>query len=156
MRSSGGERLVSQASRGHAHNECPSPSPITYPQPVARRERRRNVLHIPAADQFPGTGEKGNGIPPFLKTQGAWIDTVKNSCQSCHALGSENIRAPRVKELGDFANSTDMWARRIQSGQAMTNMAVTLMRLGPEKGLSLFADWTDRIAKGELPSSKPS
>ena len=115
-----------------------------------------SMLHIPAVDQFPGTGETGNGIPPFLKTQGAWIDTIKNSCQSCHALGSENIRAPRVKELGDFANSTDMWARRLQSGQAMTNMAVTLMRLGPEKGLSLFADWTDRIAKGELPSSKPS
>jgi hypothetical protein len=49
-----------------------------------------------------------------------------------------------------------MWARRIQSGQAMTGMTLSIMRLGPEKGLSLYADWTDRIAKGELPSSKPS
>ena len=115
-----------------------------------------SMLNIPAANQFPGTGDTGNGIPPFLKTQGAWIDTVKNSCQSCHALGSENIRSPHVKELGTFANSTEMWMRRLQSGQAMSNMAVGMVRLGPEKGLSLYADWTDRIAKGELPSSKPS
>ncbi len=114
-----------------------------------------SMLQIPGTDQFPGTGEEGNGIPAFIKTQGAWIDTVKNSCQSCHALGSENIRSPHVKELGDFANSTDMWTRRIQSGQAMVGMAVSIVRLGPQKGLSLYADWTDRIAAGALPASKP-
>ena len=115
-----------------------------------------SMLSIPGADQFPGTGENGNGIPSFLKKQGAWIDTVKNSCQSCHALGSENIRSPHVKALGNFDNSTDMWSRRLQSGQAMSNMAVSMMRLGPQKGLELFADWTDRIAKGALPDAKPS
>jgi hypothetical protein len=114
-----------------------------------------SMLQIPAVDQFPGTGDQGNGIPPFLKAQGAWIDTVKNSCQSCHALGSENIRSPHVKELGTFDNSTDMWMRRLQSGQAMSNMALAITRLGPIKGLSLFADWTDRIAKGELPATQP-
>ena len=45
--------------------------------------------------------------------------------------------------------------RRIQSGQAMTNMFATLSRLGPDKALALFADWTDRIAAGELPFAKP-
>ncbi len=114
-----------------------------------------SMLHIPAADQFPGTGEGGNGIPPFIKTQAAWIDTVKNSCQSCHALGSENVRSPKVRLLGEFTNSTEMWTRRNQSGQAMTGMAVSIARLGPDKGLSLYADWTDRIAAGELPASKP-
>src|SRR6478672_11416041 len=91
-----------------------------------------SMLKIPAADQFPGTGEKGNGIPPFMKTQGNWIDLVKNTCQSCHALGSENIRSPHVKELGEFANSQDMWMRRIQSGQAMTRMASGIARIGPD------------------------
>jgi hypothetical protein len=114
-----------------------------------------SMLHIPAVDQFPGTGDKGNGIPPFMKTQGNWIDLVKNTCQSCHALGSENIRSPHVKELGEFANSSDMWARRIQSGQAMARMASGIARIGPDKGLALFADWTDRIAAGELPATKP-
>ncbi len=114
------------------------------------------MLDIPGRDQFPGTGTgpEGNGIPTFIKTQDAWIDTIKNSCQSCHALGSYNIRHPSPK-LGDFKNSTEMWERRIQSGQAMNNMAISVARLGPHKGLTLFADWTDRIAKGELPFARP-
>ncbi len=113
-----------------------------------------SMLEIPGKDQFPGTGAKGNGIPEFVKTQNAWIDTVKNACQSCHALGSYGIRHLSDK-LGTFKNSTEAWERRIQSGQAMANMALAINRLGPAKGLSLYGDWTDRIAKGELPSSKP-
>jgi len=114
-----------------------------------------SLLTIPDAKEFPGTGEKGNGIPPFMKKQEYWIDTVKNSCQSCHALGSKGVRSvPDVfRKDGD---SFHAWARRTQAGQAMTNMALTLGRIGPEKGLQLFADWTDRIAKGELPFDKPA
>jgi hypothetical protein len=112
------------------------------------------LLKIPAASEFPGTGDKGNGIGTLIKTQHSWIDTLKNSCQSCHAFGSKGVRT-LSKELGQFSNSTDAWARRLQSGQAMTNMFRTLSRLGPDKALSLFADWTDRIAAGELPFAKP-
>jgi hypothetical protein len=36
----------------------------------------------------------------------------------------------------------------------MAEMAQDLSRLGPTKALSLCADWTDRIAKGELPFAK--
>ena len=113
-----------------------------------------SMLKIPAASEFPGTGPKGNGIPPFMKTQGAWIDTVKNSCQSCHAVGSKGVRTLSSK-LGTFKNSREAWERRIQSGQAMTNMAISIARLGPDKGIENYADWTDRIAAGELPTSKP-
>jgi hypothetical protein len=113
-----------------------------------------SMLHIPAASEFPGTGPKGNGIPPFIKSQHAWIDTVKNACQSCHAIGSANVRNPSPK-LGEFKDSKDMWTRRLQSGQAMENMSIVIARLGPAKGIELYADWTDRIAKGELPFAKP-
>ncbi len=34
-------------------------------------------------------------------------------------------------------------------------MLGTLNQLGSKKALALFADWTDRIAAGELPSAKP-
>jgi hypothetical protein len=112
------------------------------------------MLKIPPVSDFPGTGVKGNGIPEVMKTQAYWIDTIKNSCQSCHALGSHGVRTLSSK-LGEFKNSTEAWTVRTQSGQAMSNMALTLGRIGPDKGLELFADWTDRIAKGELPSSKP-
>ncbi|HEX4327332.1 MAG TPA: carboxypeptidase-like regulatory domain-containing protein [Burkholderiales bacterium] len=114
-----------------------------------------SLLKIPPASDFPGTGEKGNGIPAVMKTQAYWIDSIKNSCQSCHALGSAWIRHGTPPSLGHFDSSLAGWARRTQSGQAMINMALTLGRIGPEKGLSLFADWTDRIAAGELPFAKP-
>ena len=66
-----------------------------------------SMLNIPAKDQFPGTGEKGNGIAPVIKTQEAWVDTVKNSCQSCHALGSQGVRtrARRSSRTGDAIRS---------------------------------------------------
>ena len=51
-----------------------------------------SMLQIPAKTEFPGTGPTGNGIQPVMKTQHYWIDTVKNSCQSCHALGSQGMR----------------------------------------------------------------
>src|SRR5262249_17006068 len=45
---------------------------------------------------------------------------------------------------------------RIQSGQAMTQMANVISRLDTQRALKLFADWTDRIAAGELPASHPA
>ena len=114
-----------------------------------------SMLKIPAESEFPGTGTKGNGMPTTMKDQHAWIDTIKNSCQSCHALGSKGVRTLSPK-LGTFKNSHEAWERRVQSGQAMTNMAITLGRLGPDKAMDLFSDWTDRIAAGELPFDKPS
>jgi hypothetical protein len=113
-----------------------------------------SLLQIPDKSEFPGTGQQGNGIQAVMKTQHYWIDTIKNSCQSCHALGSKGIRTI-PKEWGPFENSTQAWAKRLQAGQASSNMALTLSRLGPKKALALFADWTDRIAAGELPASKP-
>jgi hypothetical protein len=114
-----------------------------------------SMMQIPAESEFPGTGDNGNGISEVMKSQYYWIDTLKNSCQSCHALGSRGVR--KVPALHrSFGSSFEAWARRLQSGQAMTNMAVGLGRFGAEKALSLFADWTDRIAAGELPFASPS
>jgi hypothetical protein len=112
------------------------------------------MLQIPPKSEFPGTGQNANGIQEVMKTQPYWIDTVKNSCQSCHALGSKGIRTIPTA-LGPAENSVEAWRRRLQAGQASSNMAVTLGRLGPKKALALFADWTDRIAAGELPFAKP-
>jgi hypothetical protein len=112
------------------------------------------MLQIPPKSEFPGTGQNGNGIQEVMKTQPYWIDTVKNSCQSCHALGSKGVRTIPTA-LGPVENSLQAWMRRLQAGQASSNMAVTLGRLGPKRALALFADWTDRIAAGELPFAKP-
>jgi len=115
-----------------------------------------SMLKIPAATEFPGTGPQGNGIPAAHKSQGEWLNSVKtNGCMSCHALGTLGTRTI-PKELGEFNSSVDAWSRRIASGQAMTTMINGMNRLGPQRGLENFADWTDRIAAGELPFDKPS
>jgi hypothetical protein len=113
-----------------------------------------SLLEIPAASEFPGTSDKGNKMSPNMKSQAQWVDTVKNGCQSCHALGSHGIReVPKI--FSDGHSSSEAWAMRTQAGQAMEYMAVVLDSMGPEKVYSLFSRWTDRIAEGELPFEKP-
>lgn len=114
-----------------------------------------SLLKIPAPGEFPGTGPEGNGIQPNIKTQSEWLSNVKtNGCMACHALGTHGTRTmPK-----DFAhmNSTEAWARRIASGQAMNNMVTVAGRLGTARALEQWADWTDRIAAGELPFDQPA
>ena len=115
-----------------------------------------SMLRAPLPAEFPGTGPDGNGINPALKSQDQWLDIAKtNGCYGCHALGNKAMRAI-PKELGDFKSSEDAWQRRIQSGQALTQMTTALGRMGNKRALKMFADWTDRIAAGELPASKPT
>jgi hypothetical protein len=114
-----------------------------------------SMLRVPAKSEFPGTGPDGNGIPPAMKSQAQWLDVVKtNGCYTCHQLGNLATRTI-PKELGDFANSEEAWQRRIQSGQAMIQMTTALGRIGPQRALKAFADWTDRITNGELPAAQP-
>src|SRR5262249_46423786 len=56
--------------------------------------------------------------------------------------------------LGEFKSGEEAWIRRVQSGQAAENMVNPLGALG---GLPFkyFGDWTDRVARGELPHAKP-
>jgi hypothetical protein len=114
-----------------------------------------SMLKVPDQSEFPGTGPSGNGLPVTLKSQAQWLDVVKtNGCYTCHQLGNKATRTI-PKELGDFASSKEAWARRVVSGQAMTQMTNNLGRLDPKRATELFADWTDRIAAGELPRSQP-
>jgi hypothetical protein len=114
------------------------------------------MLKIPDKSSFPGTGPDGNGIPEQLKNQADWLANVKSlGCMSCHALGTIGTRTI-PKELGEFKSSEEAWARRIQAGQAMTQMVNVAGRLGTKRALQLWADWTDRIAAGELPFAQPS
>jgi hypothetical protein len=113
------------------------------------------MLNIPDKSMFPGTGANGNGMATNMKSQLQWLDQVKtNGCYGCHQLGN---KATRVipKELGTFKSSVEAWERRVQSGQAMVNMAAALGRQDVKVSLANFANWTDRIAAGELPFAKP-
>ena len=113
-----------------------------------------SLMNIPDKSEFPGTGEKGNGISANMKAQHYWIDTVKHSCQSCHALGSKGMRTV-PEQFAKLGSGEAVWGRRMQSGQAMTNMALSLGNIGVDRALKEFSGWTDRIAGGELPFAKP-
>ena len=115
-----------------------------------------SMLKIPDKSEFPGTGEKGNGMPTNLQSQGQWLSGIKTlGCISCHQLGNKSTRTI-PKELGHFNSSLEAWQRRVLSGQASEVMLRNLKDLEIQRALELFADWTDRIAAGELPKAKPS
>jgi hypothetical protein len=114
-----------------------------------------SMINVPDAKEFPGTGPTGNGINPGMKSQGQYLDTLKtNGCVTCHQLGNKATREI-PKELGKFANGHEAWTRRVQSGQAATQMVNTVDRMGTQRALKMFGEWTDRVAEGELPKAKP-
>ena len=109
-----------------------------------------SMLKIPAADQFGGK----SSIPARL-TQPAWISAMKNTgCIGCHQLGQQSTRTIPAA-LGTFASGAEAWRRRVQSGQSGQQMLGQLTNLG-DMSFANYGDWTDRIAKGELPFAKPS
>ena len=105
-----------------------------------------SMLKVPDKSEFPMTK---------IKAQGDWLNTLKSgACQSCHALGTPGTRTIS-HNLGEFKSSTEAWARRLQSGGAMSFMARDIGHFDTERALKMFGDWTDRIAAGELPFAKP-
>ncbi len=110
------------------------------------------MLHIPPKSDFANAKPDANGM---VMDQGRWLDIVKtDGCYTCHQLGDLATRT-FPPSLGKFASSKDAWERRIQSGQAGNSMIGAIGRLDTQKALGLFGDWTDRIAKGELPFARP-
>jgi hypothetical protein len=114
-----------------------------------------SLLEIPGTSEFPGTGSDGNGFSPDMKSQAQFIDTLKNRCQSCHALGSRGIREiPR--QFLENNDSRSAWALRTAAGQAMVTMSTALTGIGAERAYAFFSAWTDHIAAGQLPFDKPA
>ena len=134
---------------------------VTAPNRVAAAEYYPaiywfSMLRIPGAGEFPGTGEKGNGMPTTMKTQDHWLAGIKtDGCVSCHQLGNKATRTVEPG-LGQFGSSAEAWTRRIQSGQASSTMVNNIGRLDTTRALKLFGEWTDRIAAGELPFDQPT
>ena len=113
-----------------------------------------SMLKVPEKSEFPGKGLP-NGLPERLTSQGQWLDMVKtNGCYACHQLGNKLTRT-LPKGLGPFNTSVEAWTRRVLSGQAMTQMGDRLGKMDAQRAIALFAEWSDRIAAGELPKTRP-
>jgi hypothetical protein len=112
-----------------------------------------SMMKIPEPSEFSASGK---GAISKVRSQAEWLNVVKtNGCVTCHQMGNKATRT-MPRDFAHISSSTDAWARRIMSGQAQTNMVNALARTDARKALELFADWTDRIAAGAIPASRPS
>ncbi len=99
--------------------------------------------------------DKSELASPNVRSQAEWLRMLKSgTCWACHQLGSKGTREIPAS-LGHFETSVAAWERRLQSGQAGGSMMGALAQLGRERALAMFADWTDRIAAGEVPPAPP-
>ena len=112
-----------------------------------------SLIEPPAKSEFPGTGPSGNGIAEGMTSQAAWVDNMKQGCQLCHQLGNWATR--EVQRLDEFDSTVAAWDHRVQTGQRGNSMSQTMSRFGRQRALEMFADWTDRIAAGEVPEAPP-
>ena len=144
-----------KAKPGTTHNLRATPAP----SPRAAAEYYPagywfSLIKVPAESEFPGTGPAGNGINPMFKSQAEFLRPLKNgACFGCHKMGSKGTRE-LLPALGSFKTSDEAWARRLTSGQAGGAMAGMVGQMGP-RAMRMFADWTDRIAAGEVPPAPP-
>ena len=113
-----------------------------------------SLLEVPGHEEFPGTGPDGNGISEGMRSQAQWIDMTKQGCQLCHQLGNKLTRSLDHLSHLDFETSLEAWQYRTAMGIRGPFMAAFAGRYGP-RGMEMYADWTDRIAAGELPPTPP-
>jgi len=109
-----------------------------------------SMLEIPRASEF-----GGNSRIPKERTQADWLKQMKNiGCIGCHQLGQASTRTIPAA-FAHIGSSEEAWVRRLQAGQSgeqMTNQLAGNFAAVPYK---YYGQWTDRIAKGELPFAKP-
>jgi hypothetical protein len=108
------------------------------------------MMNIPPEKDFGGSTD----IPKNI-TRETWRQRMGNvDCIGCHQLGQESTRTVPA-QFGEFKTGAEAWMRRIQSGQTGEFMVNRLAGQLASVPFKYFGDWTDRIAKGELPKSKP-
>ncbi len=131
------------------HSAAPAPTPAAaahyYPAIYWY-----SMLKMPPAKDFGGT----TNIPKEV-TQDIWRRRMNNTdCIGCHALGQESTRTIPAA-LGEFKSGEEAWARRVASGHTGSFMIDRLAKQLGGVPFTYYGEWTDRIAKGELPKAQP-
>ena len=103
------------------------------------------MMKIPEEAQVATVQGGRNGYLMWMKNMG---------CIGCHQLGNFATRTI-PKSLGTFKTSEEAWLRRVQSGQAGVSMINIVQGTLAGIPIHYLADWTDRIAAGELPAVPP-
>ena len=114
-----------------------------------------SLLALPSEDDFPGTGPTGNGISEEMGSLAEWVHHQKSACNFCHSLGTEITRTLDHMDDLELGDSELAWRYRTGLGVRGGSMQGAFNAFGPEAAASMFADWTDRIAAGEVPDAPP-
>src|SRR5882672_5795590 len=115
-----------------------------------------SLMEPPAAHEFPGNGT--NGLGPAMLTQNHWINSLKSDCNFCHQLGNQLTRSVDhiFKAKPELKTHAEAWEWRLGTGVRGTSMySVLNATQGKDRSLKVYADWTERIAKGEVPPAPP-
>lgn len=106
-----------------------------------------SLLRPPAEREFHNSSPHAEltGRPPLPATytsQAAWISDFKLGCQLCHQVGSALMRS----------YSAEMFDLIFKKADTMNTIADLL---GRERLVQALADWSGRIAAGEVPPQPP-
>lgn len=111
------------------------------------------LVQPPATTEFPGTGSTGNGIEPVMQSRTDWIYHMKENCLFCHQFGTAVTRT-LVPAPAGHTEATDAWLQRVFA-VGDDSMTAFMGMFGARRAAAMYADWTSRIAAGELPSAPP-
>jgi streptogramin lyase len=110
-----------------------------------------SLLKPPAESEFENRGRQEAGqsnstarsaIPASYSSQAVWVGQFKLSCVLCHQLGSMTTRS----------RPPDLYDAGLRKGGSMSALADGL---GRERLLRVLADWSERIAAGQVPEPPP-
>src|SRR3954465_2461684 len=109
------------------------------------------MMKIPEAEIF-GSKDAPNNVKMT-----DYLNAMKNNgCVGCHQLGHLATRTIPKFHMDAVKTHEEAWVRRIQSGQAGENMVTIAAGQLGGMPFKYLGDWTERVAKGELPDAKPT
>ncbi len=91
-------------------------------------------------------------VPSDPEEQKQFAFKIKE-CHDCHQLGDEATRVISALHRDGAASSLDAWDRRTKIGPSGPTMNAFFKTFAPYN--QNFPNWTDRIAKGDVPATAP-
>ena len=106
-----------------------------------------------AAQVYPAAWWLNMITPPAEPAAQLDFALTMKQCYDCHQVGNKATREILPQMRGASGSSLDAWTRRTAVGPSGPGMAGQFSALGDMR--QALADWTDRVAAGEAPSTPP-
>ena len=117
-----------------------------------------SLLEPPAANEFPGTGPHGQrhrhgdaDAEPLHQLAQVRLQLLPSARQRSRRATVDHV----LKAKPELKTHAEAWEWRLGTGVRGTSMYGVLNNQGKDRLLKSYADWTERIAKGEVPPAPP-